>query len=202
MPTRLDAEFNAKLMELYAAGVPTVPRQIYCDYDPELRCEHGNHFDPTNQEKIFDEATVFTKTNEYRVKCEIFSRNTIGNCKCVAQPDTHKFLLWNIGGGRLICYAFLFTVTFEYKSGFLINSQIQARNNLFRMLMNENSQLSAKDLTRAFPGFCKRMVFEDETFLCDSCGSTPQYLVMPKAVERSHITELQVDDPLLCCWPG
>ena len=56
---------------------------------------------------IHQQITIVTMEKELETKTQIFGRRSVGKCRCVQQPDTHSFLLWNLGNSIFLAYSLL-----------------------------------------------------------------------------------------------
>ena len=90
-------------------GFFNLPEKIQPDYDDKAVCMHGDEYSPHDEQLIMmsPNLTVYTETSDRIFPIPTYGRPTVGQCKCVHQADTHNFLLWNMGSGKLIDYLFI-----------------------------------------------------------------------------------------------
>ena len=70
---------------------------------------HGVGYCPDDEKLIMmsPNITVYTEKSDRIYPIPTYGRPTVGECRCVDQADTHQYLLWNMGSGKLIDYLFL-----------------------------------------------------------------------------------------------
>ena len=178
-----------------------IPAKIVPGFEPNACERHGNGYNPSSQnlKKMSPNVKVFTETYEFIFDSESYGRPTDGNCKCILQADTHENLLWNLGGGKFICYNFLHSSIHKMTKGMAMNAVHSSRAESLSSL-GITSSLTVKDLTRAITGFSKMMKFRDEDFQCNNCGETPEYIVCdgksigPAKRKVEHLEELDRED--------
>ena len=176
-PIFRDNFLHNKFMEKVLGNLE-IPENLIPTLKEMQTCKHNNLFsnDDSDFVMLYNKTTVHNKLCETGTSSKIFARKTVSGCKCMLQPDTHQYLLWNLGNGRLIDYSMLLDAAHQWAHGLTLTSQIAARNAYFNNL-KIHSTLTENDLDRAVTGFCALMEFEKSDFACIDCGDTPSYII-------------------------
>ena len=176
-PIFRDASFHQKFVDK-VLGTLEIPENIIPSTNQTKCKKHGNLFsnDDSHLVLLYNKTTIHNKLCETLTSSKIFARRTVSGCKCLLQPDTHEYLLWNLGNGRLIDYTMILDAAHQWAHGLTLTSQISARNTYFNNL-KIHSTLTENDLDRAVTGFCALMEFEKSDFACIDCGDTPRYIL-------------------------
>ena len=163
-----------------------LPDHIIPDISDSLSCLHGNRYDADNNNLIkhSDTIKIYTKNTEFIRQVTLWVRPTtaldeeLRPCLCVQQPDCDKYLVWNMGNGRMICYTMLIDYLHLYRtSGLPINAFYASRSDMFTECAIV-SDLSYELLRRSICGFFYKLEFPEDTFICPNCKTNPKYLVI------------------------
>ena len=176
-PIKRDPEFQAKFIER-SNGQYNLPPTLEAEYNPNLVCQHGWHFNSSNDVLVQTSTNliIYTQTNDIVLNTKTFARPTIGPCKCLQQFDGHPVLLWNLGRGKMVDYPFLHSVIHQGITGSPIFSIFHSRSTYFSSL-GIQSTLSIQDFERTCSGYASMIRFRKEDFMCSNCGHTPKYIV-------------------------
>ena len=72
---------------------------------------------------IHKKITIVTMENEVESETNIYGRRSAGKCKCVQQPDTHSYLLWNLGNSLFLSYHLLIRSVYDTQE--LLNFKLE-----------------------------------------------------------------------------
>ena len=176
-PIKRDPNLQAKFIERIN-GQYNLPPTLEAEYKPHLVCQHGCHFNSSNDHLVqtSKNIVIYTQTNDIVLNTATFARPTIGPCKCLQHFDGHPVLLWHLGLGKMVDYPFIHSVIHQGITGSPIYSIHQSRSTYFSSL-GITSTLSRYDFERACSGYASMIRFRKEDFLCSNCGHTPRYIV-------------------------
>lgn len=128
LPIRRDVFLKQKFEEQRNNSL-VYPDRFVPRYEPNNRCKHGHLFseDDTKLKVLYNSAMKYSENCEEKLDIPIYGRPSASTCKCVQQPDTHPWLMWNAGGGHLLCYQYLLAALMKFNSGVPYNAQHSAR---------------------------------------------------------------------------
>ena len=177
-PIETDELISQNYLNSVKGSMTSIPNELIPLETHDQECDHCNlfNFDDNKLILLGEYITIFSDTNEQCVKCSNYGRPSLGNCKCTLQYDTHEKLLWNIGGNKFVDYVFLYSTLHRVMEGTPINAVYNARR-LSLSTAGFTSELSYTDFVKAFTGFVQNISVSPQSFICNSCGDTPKYLV-------------------------
>ena len=104
-------------------GQYNLPEAIIPEFQESLRCRHGRPFDEEDENlvKLTNNIIIVTEHTETIRSICTYGRRTVDpeghiercqrprcrrcrRCRCVQKADTHKYLLWHVGQGKMFCY--------------------------------------------------------------------------------------------------
>ena len=156
------------------------PPSFIPEYSDDNECkEHGNKYDSNDDNLIRESGSIiiFNETSDQIYDTIVFSRKTVGRCKCRQQYDGHQELLWHLGKGKFVNYCVLLNYLHNFVNGGLsLNAQ-------YASILDNNesngttSQLTYNDLHRAVVGFFRNLDINTElAFSCPNHGSKPKWI--------------------------
>ena len=166
-------------------------------------CKHGFGFDSSDVTLVqtSQNVIIYTNTQDIIIDSVTLARPTspAGSCQCLQQYDGHPVLLWHLGSGRMVDYAFLHVSAHQVTNGSTMHSIYQTRETALSSL-GISSSLTYQDFERACSGFVSMIRFRKEDFMCDDCGQTPRYIVAdgkmtaPTVRKVQHLHELAPEE--------
>ena len=163
-------------------------------------CSHGVNFDPSDESMTLESETilVYNIIGEQVFQVKNYARKSLHSCKELLRIDGHRYLLWNIGGGRYVNYTILNQYLHLWKNyglsiGAMHKSIVEASS------VGISSTLTYNDLHRAITGFFVCLSFDEKTaFSCPKHGSSPVWIntdgkcTGPAMRRVKHIEELDI----------
>ena len=178
-----------------------IPDKIVPLYDPNLKCKHNNGFKQAEEclVRISKDVCLINDVGERILPTEVFARPSDGPCQCLQRFDGHRYLLWNLGGGRVVDYSVLLGYLHKWRgSGISMYA-------LFKSILDcaqscgVSCSLKYYEVHKSICGFFTNLEFDiKKAFSCPTHGTSPPWLVAdgkalgPLKKRVKHLTELDV----------
>ena len=195
-PIKRDNDLQAKLINRMRGHID-IPDRLCPSYEGALICKHGVAFNSSDVTLVqtSQNVIIYTNTQDVIMDSVTLARPSAGSCKCLQQYDGHPVLLWHLGSGRMVDYAFLHVSAHQVINGSTMHSIYQTRETALSSL-GISSTLTYQDFERACSGFVSMIRFRKEDFMCDDCGQTPKYIVADGKMTAPTIRKVQHLDEL------
>ena len=171
MRTKWDAKGN---------GTFVYPAVMKPKHDRFLYCKHGYGYnqDDNTLKLLTDGILVYTMIGEQKYATQLYYRPSAGPCRCQQHVDGHPWLLWNVGGGKLVCYTLLNTYLHNFVTSgqpcYLLYKSIVLSSKASGWI----STLTYENTLKATNGFIRKLEFDlPRCFTCLKCGTSPEYLI-------------------------
>ena len=152
--------------------VYNLPQQLMPDCQNMKCSKHNNDFstDEADLVLVSKNTVIYRVLSDKILDVEVYARKTKKipgekHCKCLLQVDGHKFLLWHVGKGRMVDYAYLNYYLHQKVKGKGILEAWTSRNESFQA-NNYNSSMMFRTFERAAFGYKNRLEFPPDTFVC------------------------------------
>ena len=161
-----------------------LPDQLLPDICENIKCsKHKNEFsaEATDLFLMSQNTVIYRTLSDKILDVPVYARRTKKlpgekRCRCLLQVDGHKWLLWHVGKGRMVDYAYLNFYLHQKVKGKGILEAWASRNESFES-NNYKSSLTLKTFQRATFGYENRLEFPSDAFICDDCTIATKYLV-------------------------
>ena len=197
-PIKRDDDLQAKLINRMGGQI-NIPDRLEPSYEGALVCKHGFGFNSSDVTLVqtSQNVIIYTNTQDIIIDSVTLARPTspAGSCQCLQQYDGHPVLLWHLGRGRMVDYAFLHVSAHQVINGSTMHSIYQTRETALSSL-GISSTLTYQDFERACSGFVSMIRFRKEDFMCDDCGQTPRYIVADGKMTAPTVRKVQHLDEL------
>ena len=165
-------------------------------YNPGDLCKHNCTFDPDDNKliRIYDKIQIFSEYSEKVCDIPVYGRQSIGECKCLLQPNTHTSLLQNIGNGKFVDYFYLYSAVLKFTRGMSFSGQYTVRKEWMESL-DLKTYLTCDNFDKACTGFARNVEFRNTDFQCDVCSpgsDTPAYITLGKGNRSCCVKCLQI----------
>ena len=186
------------LFDQYYSDQLLLPNEFIPLYDVNEQCKHAFRYKEYETVLLYDEVIIYYQSHEKVKNIKVYGRQSEGPCSCTDQPDTHQYLLYNLGGGNFIHYSWLLDLQHFWGNGLPTTSSGDARKTTFQAL-GKKTKLNDVDLDKAHIGFSHLIVDRNEDFTCTRfCKKdTPDVLVgdgvctAPTNRKVDHIEEFE-----------
>ena len=181
-------------------GVYSFPKQFIPTWSLATVCKHNNVFDQDDENlgRYSRNIVVYKNIGERLFDVDVMFRNTLANCKCVQQFDSHRFLLWHLGFGRFVDYTLLHLHLHRMRADGIGTYAEYTSITDALVSLGISSTLTYHDLHRAVCGFFRRLKFDEKVaFSCPTHGTTPRFLntdgknMGPTKRKVRHLEELE-----------
>ena len=165
----------------------------------EKTCSHGFQFDPNDDSMVLESETILVYNNigEQVFEVKNYARKSSHSCKELFRVDGHRYLLWNLGGGRFVNYTLLNQYLHLWKNHGLSIHAMHKSTVETSSSASISSTLTNNDLHRAITVFFVCLCFDEKTaFQCPKHGSSPVWIntdgkcTGPAKRRVKHIEEL------------
>lgn len=164
--------------------VYNLPKQLMPDICENMKCsKHNNEFstEATDLVLVSKNTVIYRVLSDKILDVQVFARKTKQipgekRCQCLLQVDGHRWLLWHVGKGRMVDYAYLNFYLHQKVKGKGILEAWTTRNSAFES-NNYQSSLMFKTFQKAAFGYENRLEFPPDAFICDDCTLSTKYIV-------------------------
>ena len=164
--------------------VCNLPKQLMPDICENMKCsKHNNEFstEATDLVLVSKNTVIYRVLSDKILDVQVFARKTKQlpgekRCQCLLQVDGHRWLLWHVGKGRMVDYAYLNFYLHQKVKGKGIYEAWTTRNSAFES-NNYKSSLMLSTFQKAAFGYENRLEFPSDAFICDDCTLSSKYLV-------------------------
>ena len=159
-------------------------KQLMPDICENMKCsKHNNEFstEATDLVLVSKNTVIYRVLSDKILDVQVFARKTKQipgekRCQCLLQVDGHRWLLWHVGKGRMVDYAYLNFYLHQKVKGKGILEAWTTRNSAFES-NNYQSSLMFKTFQKAAFGYENRLEFPPDAFICDDCTLSTKYIV-------------------------
>ena len=169
------------VLEKIHDGTFGLPSSLIPIFDPLKVCRlHGNAFkeNDDHMKVCAKEVIVYHERGETVYDCTVYYRDTDARCKCRQNYDGHEYLIFHMGGGKMVDYITLQSYLISMvNSGSTAYSYHKTIKDLCQSLGN-NFSCSYQTFLEACDGFVNNLKFDLKVcFSCTNCGISPKYFV-------------------------
>jgi len=163
-----------ELHSLYESGVKSFPETLVPVFNPDNKCEHGNHYDNNDASAeviIYKYSTTIVSSNR-----KVYYRPAIG-CSCRSFCDGQEDLLFNLDNKHFFYYDMLFQYLhmIEGKNPLAAFHRSSSR---CRAVLDTHKPPSLKTLRLAWNAFARLLDLGiSQCFQCPSCGIYPGVII-------------------------
>ena len=157
-PIKENKEFQKKWIERIN-GNYNFPPVFVPEVGEVLVCIHGYAFSESDGNLVRESENIilYTEQNEKVFNIPVFSRRSLGPCKCLQRLDGTKYLIWNLGQGRFIDFPVLYSYLQKWvNSGIKIYAMWKS---IYNSAMSSGISCTLKydDLHRSICGFMNNL---------------------------------------------
>ena len=176
-----------------------LPKSLIPTFSYQRKCPHGHNFsmDDRKLKLLYKKVKIYSICTEKTEEISLFGRPSTGSCNCMDQPDTSEWMLWNVGGSRLISYQYLVHCIHGLNNGIKFNAQYNTRKDMLSGCGVE-TDLKFTDLEKGIMGLQQKIQFLGEDWTCDGdkgCGDKwllcDAKVAGPLKEKVSHLKELE-----------
>ena len=169
------------ILDARNSGSFKLPEVLIPDYDPDKVCDnHGYRYkkEEMTAKCCAEQVIIYHERGETVHNTRVYYRVTDGGCKCRDEYDGHEYLLFHMGGGKMVDYislqSYLLSMvnggTTAYAYHKTISDNCKAMGNTF--------SCNYKTFLEACDGFVLNLKFDEQLcFTCTNCGKSPKYFV-------------------------
>ena len=157
-----------------------LPEELIPEFDEHKRCKHGLQFNESDLSLRLcaPQVTLYSSTKETDFNTKVYYRPTVGPCKCRQYYDGHKYLMYHVAEGKMVCYFALQNYIHSW-----VNSGQSCYSYYKNMKLDGGSNgvvcsLTYQNWLKACDGFVLNLEFDKSmAFSCPKCGVDPKWFV-------------------------
>ena len=185
------------------SGVVNLPDQLVPEFEETNECKHNEAYSSHDEDLVRESENLclFNELGQRIFSTKVFSRPTVGSCKCLQRYDGHELMIWHLGKGRFVDYTLLLSYLHKWRaSGISMYA-------MFRSIVDTaescgvTSSLKYPDIHRSICGFFCNIQFDVlKAFSCPNHGTSPRWIVAdgkalgPLKRRVEHLMEFDIAD--------
>ena len=186
-----------------------LPEVLIAEYKEDTKCKHNIQCSANNDNlyRVSTNMILYTELIEQVFNIPVYARRSLGPCLCLSRVDGTRFLIWNLGQGRFVCFTLLHSYLQKWaNTGMKIFALWKSITNS-AVSAGISSTLQYADLHRSICGFINNLKMDwKKVFSCPTHGNSPPWIVSdgknmgPLKRRVDHLKELgpaENDDNIL-----